>query len=169
MRLGQILNYIIVYGVFLLLFIAILFYLYDTISRYIREGREQRAARRGMTSSDIAGLIAATPDAAIVINRLGIIIQANGRATQMFGYPDLGGQLLDMLLPEHLRELHQQHRIKYFASPRVRTMGAGLNLFGQHANGTVFPIEVSLSPLTIGNEKHALAIIRAKEERKEEN
>lgn len=164
----QILNYIILYGVFILLFVASSFYLFDTISRYVREGREQRAARRGLTSSDIAGLIAANPDAAIVINRLGVIVQANGRATQMFGYPDLGGQFLDMLLPEHLRELHQQHRIKYFSNPRVRTMGAGLNLFGQHANGTVFPIEVSLSPLTISNEKHALAIIRAKEDQKEE-
>lgn len=163
----QIINYIIVYAVLILLLVAVIFYLFDTISRYAREGKEQRAARRGLTSSDVAGLIAATPDAALVINRLGIIIQANGRARQMFGYVDLGGQLVDMLLPEHVRELHQQHRIKYFGRPRVRAMGAGLNLFGQHANGTIFPIEVSLSPMTIGSEKHALAIIRVKEEHHE--
>lgn len=163
----QIINYIIVYAVLILLLVAVIFYLFDTISRYAREGKEQRAARRGLTSSDVAGLIAATPDAAIIINKLGIIIQANGRAMQLFGYSDLGGQLIDMLLPEHLRNLHLQHRAKYFAGPRVRAMGAGLNLFGQHADGTVFPIEVSLSPLTVGNEKCALAIIRAKEEHHE--
>lgn len=160
----QILAIIIYFVVFLLLLVAIGFYLIETISKYVRESREQRAARRSIALSDIAGLITATPDAAIIINPLGIIVQANRKATQLFGYAELGGQLVDMLLPEHLRELHQQHRIKYFASPRVRTMGAGLNLFGLHANGTVFPIEVSLSPLTINKERHALAIIRMKQE-----
>lgn len=160
----QILAQILFFVVFLLLLVAVVVYLVETFSKYWREGREQRAAQHGIAFSDSASILAATPDAAIIVNGLGIIVQANRQAAQLFGYTELIGQLVDMLLPEHLRAIHQQHRAKYFADPRVRKMGANLNLFGLHANGTVLPVEVSLSPLTVSGEKHTMAIIREKKE-----
>jgi PAS domain S-box-containing protein len=65
-----------------------------------------------------------------------------------------------MLLPERLHAMHVAHREHYFAAPRTRSMGAGLQLFGRHKNGTEFPVDISLRPVLLGDEPLAIGAIR---------
>jgi two-component system sensor histidine kinase DevS len=46
-------------------------------------------------------------------------------------------------------------------------MGTSLRLFAQHRNGKKFPVEISLSPITIDGELHTVATIRDVTERQE--
>src|SRR4029453_14699886 len=77
----------------------------------------------------------------------GRITLVNAAAERMFDYPraELLGQSLEILLPERIRQGHVGQRAGYFAEPRVRPMGIGLDLAGRRRDGTEFPVEISLS------------------------
>jgi PAS domain S-box-containing protein len=67
----------------------------------------------------------------------------------LFGYEAeaLLGQPVERLIPERFRARHEAYRTRFVAEPQPRPMGADLQLYGRRADGTEFPIEVSLGPL----------------------
>jgi PAS domain S-box-containing protein len=67
----------------------------------------------------------------------------------MFGYEpkSLVGRPIGDLVPERYRETHAADRAAYHDNPHARPMGVGLELSALRADGTEFPVEISLSPL----------------------
>lgn len=101
--------------------------------------RKSEATSRAFLESAAEGIV--------VVDRAGRIVLVNAKTEELFGYhrDELLGQSLEILLPEHLRTAHDAHRAEYFAHPRVRPMGAGLDLVARRKDGTEFPAEISLS------------------------
>jgi PAS domain S-box-containing protein len=115
-----------------------------------------------VTSRELTHLLDISPDALVVVDQAGSIVMVNEQAATLFGYSpeELRKQRLEMLLPEHLHEVHTIHREHYFAVPRTRAMGAGLQLFGRHKNGTEIPVDISLRPVLLDDELVAIGAIR---------
>ncbi len=103
-----------------------------------------------------------SPDALVIVDHAGTIVMVNEQAAALFGYSreELREQRLEMLLPESLRAVHTAHRKHYFAAPRTRAMGAGLQLFGRHKDDTEFPVDISLRPVLLDAEPLVIGAIR---------
>ena len=95
-------------------------------------------------------LIEADPNGVVVVDSHGCIETVNGRLTKLFGYRqvELLGQPVELLLSERYRRSHVALRTGYSASPANRPMGAGRDLQGLRKDGSEFPIEIGLSPIT---------------------
>jgi PAS domain S-box-containing protein len=127
---------------------------------------ETRGAQ-DLAEQQLRELLEAAPDAIMQIDESGRIMLLNRAAETMFGYrrDELLGQPLEVLIPAELRSRHVGHREQYTAHPATRPMGTGLNLQALRQDGTLFPVEISLSPAR-GAAARVTAIIRDITDRK---
>src|SRR6516164_3832755 len=115
-------------------------------------------------------MLEAAPDAMVIVDDDGRIVLANKQAALLFGYQDneLASQKVEVLVPARFRAKHPGHRAGFFAEPRTRRMGVGLDLWGLRKDGTEFPVEISLSPADTPNGTVVISAIRDVTARKAE-
>ncbi len=108
------------------------------------------------------------PDAVFIVELTGPIVMVNRQVERFFGYQrdDLIGADIEMLLPQRYRPKHTALRQEYSAHPHVRPMGLGMDLCGIRKDGTEFPVEISLSPITLDGRQCVIAIVRDVTEQK---
>jgi hypothetical protein len=93
--------------------------------------------------------IDAAPSGLLMNDAEGRIVLVNRQIESMFGYSreEMLDKPVEMLFPVGLRSIHAADRASFLRDPRVRTMGAGLDLKGLCKDGTEIPLEIGLTPV----------------------
>jgi len=129
---------------------------------------QEEAQRAKAAEHRFQTMVESAPDAVVIANTRGRIVQVNSQTEALFGYNrDALLQLsVEDLIPERLRDRYREDRAEFQASSHQRQTGVGLELFGQRKDGSEFPIEISQSPLQTDAEDMVSTSIRDISERK---
>ena len=133
------------------------------IIQKMRDLTKSRKAEKALRRSEslFKELLNATPEPLVVSNPDGTIVLVNSKFEKEFGYSreEIIGHKIEKLIPEKYRSNHVNIRTEYTFHPYTRPMGQDIKLEGQHKDGHIFPIDISLNPFTIDNETLTISTI----------
>jgi PAS domain S-box-containing protein len=151
----------------------------NTRKKFVRISRSQKSARTNekdkraakrlrKLNETLTVLFRFASDAIFIVDESGCIARVNNQARLMFGYTakEVLGKRIEMLMPARFRKRHVEHQKGYTTAPRLRRMGAGLDLYGQHKDGTEFPVDIMLSPIETSEGRSVIATVRDGTEQK---
>lgn len=140
----------------------------EAVLQWEIEQRKQAEEALRASQSMFQGLFDSSPDAIIVTNPDGQIVQVNAQVEALFGYlvDELLGQPVETLLPGRSQEIHALHRSGHMTDPRFRPMETGLELYGRRKDGSEFPVEINRGTLESGTAPVVLSTLRDITERK---
>ncbi len=110
---------------------------------------ERAEERLRETEQYYRSVLELAPDGLMVVDAHGVIRLANARAGSLFGYlrAELIGEHVEKLVPIDVRDRHPALRENFHRAPSAREMGAGGELRAVRKDGSLFPVEIGLSPL----------------------
>ncbi|HEV8592482.1 MAG TPA: PAS domain S-box protein, partial [Pyrinomonadaceae bacterium] len=116
---------------------------------------ERKRAERSRSESESRkeAILATALDAIITINREGKIIEFNPAAESIFGYSRekvIGQQMAELIIPPSMRDAHHKGFAHFLATGEAPILNKRLELNAVRADGTEFPIELTIS--RIGSE-----------------
>lgn len=113
-------------------------------------------------------IIEAAYDGVVVINGEEKITYMNESACDMFGFDkeEIISNKLDLLIPKKYRAPHKGHIDSFKSSPiKSRQMHARASVVGLRKDGEEFPVEVTISKISVGESYEMTAVIRDISER----
>jgi hypothetical protein len=121
------------------------------------------SARTPWSASTFEEMFPTAHDAMLVVDEAGLIGRANGAATALLGYDaaELQGLPVERLVPFAQRSQHVGYRERFTAAPRARAMRAGATLAALTKAGQEIPIDVALSPMTLGGAQVTVVTLRS--------
>jgi PAS domain S-box-containing protein len=127
---------------------------------------EQRSSAEAEES--LREVLDASPDGTVIVDEHGQIVLVSSQALRLFGAAgdQLVGTSVELLIPGMLRDRHRRHREEFVRAPQARPMGSGLDLSARRQDGTEFPVEIRLSPITFESRPAVIASVRDITDRK---
>ena len=123
---------------------------------------DDTVAEADARTTSLREFLEAAPDAMLVVDHEGHIVQINRQGLRLFGYTEaeLLNQSVEVLVPSAVRGQHAARREAYLNMPAARPMAAGIDLVGQRKDGSAFPVEISLSPMPQAGKSFVAAAVR---------
>jgi anti-anti-sigma factor len=126
------------------------------------DGPENGLSPAPLNEAVLRQLVDALADGIVLVDEDGRIMLANRRAAAMFGSRpgELGGQLVESLMPAGLRDAHRLDRAAYALKPAARPMADRAALVGLRKDGSTIPLRITLRPVPTASGHFVLAVIR---------
>ncbi|MCU0963381.1 MAG: PAS domain S-box protein, partial [Pirellulaceae bacterium] len=125
-------------------------------------GRKQ--AERGLAESEarIRAIVETAVDGIITIDERGTIETCNPAVEKMFGYTrdEMIGRNVSLLMPSPEREQHDGHLARYAQTRQRHVIGGSREVRGRRQDGTVFPLDLTVSETRLGDRCFFTGIVR---------
>jgi len=134
----------------------------DVTERKLAERQRLESAQR------LRALLEAAVEAIVTIGEDGTIQSVNPATERLFGYAagELVGQNVKILMPSPYRQEHDGYLARYRETGEKRIIGIGREVEGQRKDGTVFPVDLAVSEVRVGEERLFMGTIRDLTDRK---
>ena len=116
------------------------------IGQFLERGVTERALRE--SDAHTAAVLASALDAIVTIDHNDRIMAFNPAAERLFGYAreDVMGQPMgELLVPVSLREAHYAGLARYLTDGNARVLGRRIDITAMRADGSEFPVELSIT------------------------
>jgi diguanylate cyclase (GGDEF)-like protein/PAS domain S-box-containing protein len=134
----------------------------------ITERKEREAALR-QSEARVRAMLGAALDGVITIDDAGMIIEFNPAAERMFGYTRevaVGRQMVELIVPPALRTAHSSGFQRYAETGEGQLLGRRVEVAAMRADGTEFPMELSVAVVDVPGEVVFTAYMRDISEQK---
>lgn len=129
------------------------------------EGQAQLKVSEARTRSVLENAI----DAVVGMDEKGLVTQWNSQASLIFGYSSeeaVGRKMSDLIVPPEHREAHESGLKHYLRTGEGPVLNRRIEITALRKDGEIFPIELSITPITKGREAEFYAFIRDISDRK---
>jgi PAS domain S-box-containing protein len=137
----------------------------------LRDIREQKWAEQALRDGEarMKAIFDSAVDGIVSINERGVIESLNPAVEAIFGYArdELVGQNVKILMPEPYRREHDQYLRNYRHTSQRKIIGIGREVLGRRKDGSVFPLDLSVSEVLLGDRRLFTGLIRDITERKQ--
>lgn len=129
---------------------------------------DEALAQARLYQSRLESILDNIVDGLITIDERGFVQSYNKACERMFGYDaaEVIGQNIKMLMPTPYAENHDQYLQNYRETGRRKIIGIGRQVEAKKKDGTVFPIDLSVAEVKIGQQRLFSGIIRDLTERR---
>jgi len=136
----------------------------------LNRAQRQRAEKSLRESDDrLRAVLDTAVDGIITISERGTIESVNAATETLFGYSsvELIGNNVNILMPSPYHDEHDQYISNYLQSGVPRIIGIGREVTGKRKDGSVFPLELSVSEIRLIDRRVFTGFVRDISERKQ--
>jgi PAS domain S-box-containing protein len=129
----------------------------QAVANVVASGVQRDAHERRLRS-----FLDAAPDATLIVDPAGRIVNANAQCEVLFGYTreELQRLSVDALVPDGARARHSGYRRAFEQERRARAMGEGLELVARRRDGSTVPVDIMLRPFDTDEGAFVVAAVR---------
>jgi PAS domain S-box-containing protein len=132
---------------------------------------ERKQASESLRESEtrIRILVENMVDGVITIDDNGIIKSFNSAAISIFGYSgeEVIGKNVKILMPEPYYHEHDGYLEHYKSTGIAKVIGKGREVQGRYRDGSIFPLDLAVNEMWIGEQRQFVGIVRNITERKQ--
>ncbi len=129
-----------------------------------RDVSDRKRAERALAESEarIRAIVETAADGIITIDERGLIETCNPAVEKMFGYSreELIGRNVSLLMPSPEREQHDGYLARYSQTRQPNIIGTGREVRGRRKDGTIFPLDLTVSETRLGDRCFFTGIVR---------